>query len=271
MGLTVITAPAGLPVSLAEQKLHSRVDATADDTLIPRLVSAATDYCQSTTGQQLCAAVLEQTFDRFPADGILRLTRLPVLSIVSIRYTAADDTDTLIDADDYELIADDYGAQVRPALGLSWPSARAIANSVRVRFVAGTADAVTVNASTNTLTSNVRTFANGDVVRVAASGGADAALPTGLAVDTDYYVVGASGKTFGLATAAGGSAIDLTTAGTGTVYVYTGQPMSETLRAAVRLLAGHWYERREPIIVGAIQAEISFALDALLAMNRVFV
>lgn len=62
-------------------------------------------------------------------------------------------------------------------------------------------------------TSSNHGFITGDIVRVSNSGGG---LPTGLAVNTDYYVERVSDTTFRLRLTAGGSAIAYTDAGTGT-------------------------------------------------------
>lgn len=63
-------------------------------------------------------------------------------------------------------------------------------------------------ASPGVLTCNAHGRANGDRVRLSTTG----ALPTGLAVNTDYFVVNAAANTLRLSTVSGGSAI--TTTGT---------------------------------------------------------
>ena len=72
--------------------------------------------------------------------------------------------------------------------------------------------AFTADAATDTLTSNSHGLANGDVLTLTTT----SALPGGLAIDTAYYVVGATTNTFQLAASRAGSAIDITSAGTGT-------------------------------------------------------
>lgn len=75
------------------------------------------------------------------------------------------------------------------------------------------AAAFTASATTDALTSNGHGLANGDQVVVSNSGGG---LPGGLATSTIYYVISTATNTFQLATAPSGSAINLTSAGTGT-------------------------------------------------------
>ena len=43
----------------------------------------------------------------------------------------------------------------------------------------------------------------------------------------------------------------------------------ESLRSAVRLLAAHYYEQREPVVVGTTTAKIPMSVESLLWMNRV--
>ncbi len=60
------------------------------------------------------------------------------------------------------------------------------------------------------------TFVNGDLVRIVSTG----TVPTGLAIDTNYYVVSTNSTGFKLSATDGGSAINLTGEGTGTHTIY---------------------------------------------------
>ena len=51
--------------------------------------------------------------------------------------------------------------------------------------------------------------------------------------------------------------------GTGTTDV------PEGIRLAIRMLTSHWYESREPIVIGTIVAKIPTTVDALLMQYRV--
>ncbi len=74
----------------------------------------------------------------------------------------------------------------------------------------------TVDTSTDVFTATGHTYINGQRVRVSQSGGA---LPSPLVANTDYYVRDAATNTFKLALTSGGTAIDITTAGSGTLTV----------------------------------------------------
>lgn len=46
------------------------------------------------------------------------------------------------------------------------------------------------------------------------------------------------------------------------------QPFPSTIRSAMLLLIGHWYENREAVIIGTIQSPLSFAVESLLLPYR---
>lgn len=76
---------------------------------------------------------------------------------------------------------------------------------------AGTA--FTADAGTDTLTAASHGLSNGDVIALSTSA---SDLPDPLSINTIYYVISAATNTFQLSTSSGGSAVDLTDAGTGT-------------------------------------------------------
>lgn len=89
---------------------------------------------------------------------------------------------------------------------------------VNVTVAAPTAKTFTVDDATDIITTaSAHGLVTGNVLRVSNSGGA---LPTGLVGATDYFVILLSTTTFklasSLANAQAGTAIDITTAGTGT-------------------------------------------------------
>lgn len=75
-----------------------------------------------------------------------------------------------------------------------------------------TASTFTANAGTDTITQVAHGYANGWVLWLSSSG----SLPAGLSAGKEYYVVNKATDTYQLALTAGGAAIDLTSAGSGT-------------------------------------------------------
>jgi uncharacterized phiE125 gp8 family phage protein len=144
MALKLITAPSTYPVTLAEAKLHCRVDASDEDALITALITAATEMAEQATGRAIMPQTWELTLDAFP--DAFELTRIPVASVTSLKYWDTDGVQQTLDAGQYALNnADDFAAAtVAPVYGATWPATRGQINAVAVRYVAGYADAAAV-------------------------------------------------------------------------------------------------------------------------------
>lgn len=76
-----------------------------------------------------------------------------------------------------------------------------------------TAVTFTADSATDTLTATAHGLSNGEVVLVQSTG----TLPGGLSASTRYYVINQATNTFQLSATSGGSAIDITSNGTGTL------------------------------------------------------
>lgn len=148
MSLTLVTAPAAEPITLQEAKDHLRVDGADDDALISALITAARERIDGPYGW-LGRAILTQTWDfyldEFPAGTCIYLPLAPVQSVVSVTYTDPNGASQTFA--DYALGAD-LDSQPRLVLGWekAWPATRAIAEAVKVRFIAGYATPAAVPA-----------------------------------------------------------------------------------------------------------------------------
>jgi uncharacterized phiE125 gp8 family phage protein len=147
MALKLITAATALAVSLVEAKAHLRIDVSDDDTLLTAMITAATEAAEQATGRAIMPQTWELTLDEFPA--ALELTRVPVASITSVIYADLDGVDQTLSALLYSLDNyDDFGpAYVVPAYDTEWPDTRDQINAVKVRYVAGYANAAAVPES----------------------------------------------------------------------------------------------------------------------------
>lgn len=118
MELKVITPPAAEPLTLAETKLHLRVDHNTDDTLITALIATAREWVESYTGKSLVEQTRQITLSSWPY-APLRLHGGPVQEIESVKYTDKTGAEKTVAATVYYLtpsgeIALDYGQ--------TWPS-----------------------------------------------------------------------------------------------------------------------------------------------------
>ncbi len=137
MTLRLITAPAAEPLTLADAKLHLRVEHSADDDLITALIQAAREGAEHLTGRALITQTWERVLDAFPAAEI-ELGRAPVLAITSVKYIDPNGDEQTMDAADYSLDATTPSGWVLPSETLAaWPTTLDTANAVVVRFTCG--------------------------------------------------------------------------------------------------------------------------------------
>lgn len=92
----------------------------------------------------------------------------------------------------------------------------------------GLVTVTSVDAGTDTLTSNAHGIADGTPVKVYVP--AASTIPAGLSTTDTYYVVSSATNTFKLSDTLGGSAVDITSAGSGSFFVFQlNQPAVKTL------------------------------------------
>lgn len=142
MPLALITPPAVEPISLAEAKLHARVDDSDRDTLITVFIKSAREAAEHELGRALITQTWRLTLDEFPCAEI-ELPKPKVLSISSVGYVDADGVDQVVSSANYTLDSAQLPGWVLPAENFDWPATRAIANAVRVDFTAGYGPAAT--------------------------------------------------------------------------------------------------------------------------------
>ncbi len=246
MSLTIYSQSYSEVVSVDEAKVHIKQDddITDDDDLISAQIMASRDTIETATGscndrsRVMLATTYEWKMDWFPSY-CLKLPRVPVISVDSITYVDTAGVTQTLSASTYVV---DYGcSEIDLAYNMYWPSTQYQPGAVTIRFTAGQAATITAAQSTDVLTVYGRTFTNGDRVQLINSGGS---LPGGLTQRVTYYVVSASGSTFKLSLTAGGSAIDVTSIGSGIHYA-TFDPIGFTaMRQAVLLQLAKHYKGR---------------------------
>jgi len=181
------TAPE--PVTLAEAKLHCRVDGSTEDSLLTALITAGREYCEALTGCTLISTSWRLELSRFPdAGGDIIIPRSAVAAISSMTYIADDaSTVTMTSGTDFRLVTGLAVARIRKPVATAteaWPITLPIEDAVRVTFTAGTTvptaakqailllvghwyanrEAEVVGSSTNSLNLTVRALL--DAVRV---------------------------------------------------------------------------------------------------------
>jgi uncharacterized phiE125 gp8 family phage protein len=132
----VITAPTVEPVSVETAKLHSRVDGTAEDTLIASYITSAREKGEGVARRAFITQTLECIYDTWP-EGLLVLPRPPLQTIVSVKY---------LDDAGVEHLWTDYQVDARQQPGSLYfrtiPAASLYpSGAIAVRFTAGYGDA----------------------------------------------------------------------------------------------------------------------------------
>lgn len=194
MSLTLITGPAVEPLSLAEAKLHLRVDddLTEDDAYIAGLITVARQYLDG-PNSWLGRCLVNQTWrlDLCEFDDCVKLPLPPLQSVTHIKYYDTDDVLQTLSTDVYEVLtsATTYGS-VHRLDSQSWPTSISADKKkpIQITFVAG--------------------------------------------FGADWNAV----------------------------------PV--TIRHAMLMLIGHWYESREPVMVGESVSTVPLTVEALLSPYR---
>ena len=97
---SVITAPTTEPITLAEAKLHLRVNNTLEDSLITALITAARQWVENYSMRPLMTQTLQANYDTI-IDKEIRLNKFPIQSITSVKYIDLNGTEQTIDSSTY--------------------------------------------------------------------------------------------------------------------------------------------------------------------------
>ena len=181
-------APAVEPVSLAEAKLHLRVDADDENGLIDGLITMARRQAELISRRAFVTRTYEAQLDHWPYDGCIELAYPPLVSVTHIKYIDYVGAEHTMPALDYLVDAHREPGRIRLNWDASWPPEMLRpAAAVSIRYVAGYGDP---------------------------------------------------------------------------------EDVPEIYRQAILLLIGHFYEHREPVVVGTITAQIPMTVEALLLVDR---
>lgn len=152
MPLQLVSPPSEEPVSLADAKLHLRVDFTDDDALITALISAARQAAETITGRQIVTARWKMVLDSFPGPSLMGvpagspftlpghailIPKCPVQSVVSIQYLDMASAWQVMPATDYTMDLACEPARITPVFGKIWPITLPQIGAVSVTFDAG--------------------------------------------------------------------------------------------------------------------------------------
>lgn len=136
MTARVISPPALEPLSLADARAHVRVDDTAEDALIARLVSAARERIERLSGLALITQRWLVSLDCWPSGAVLELPVSPVASIDVVR--TFDDAGSATVADTSTLVLDGWARPARVLRTLpQWPAPGRLVQAIEIELTAG--------------------------------------------------------------------------------------------------------------------------------------
>lgn len=136
--LTVKTAATVEPLTLAEAKMHLKVedDANDEDALIQDLIVTAREWVENYCRRSVASRTYELRMDNWCTP--IRLPRGPVTSLTHIKYVNSGGTLTTLDADQYQVDLYSTPPCIVPAYGVVWPTVKSgEINAILIEYVAG--------------------------------------------------------------------------------------------------------------------------------------
>lgn len=160
--LTLVTAPALEPVTLADAKLFARISTSADDAIVTSLIQTAREWLETWTRRAFVTQTWKLALDNFPiyydwyeyspyqttapyqsasqwqTQNIIRLPVPPLQSVSLVQYIDTSGVlQTLAAVTGYQVDAASEPGRIAPAYGTFWPSVQAQISAVTIQFVAG--------------------------------------------------------------------------------------------------------------------------------------
>ena len=135
--LVRVTAPAALPISVAEAKAQMRVEGNDDDTIIERLVNAAVAFVdvQGVLGR----AMITQTWGEWlaPNPSTVLLSLGPVQSVSAIKYYDVDGVLQTATLADFNVFGTPNRITITPKTGKAWPITQNRDDAIKIEYVIG--------------------------------------------------------------------------------------------------------------------------------------
>ena len=261
MPLQILQEPAVEPLTLAEAKLHLRVDIPDDDALISALITSVRQYAETITRRAFIQQVWSYVIDSFPGPTLIgvpwgktftlprhaiEIEKSRVQQVLAINYLDMSGTPQVMPTAEYVVDTSSEPCRITPVFGQIWPIPLPQIGAVNVRFVAGYAAPVVFDPSAGTMTVQGawKPYAAGDAVQFSNVGGL---LPAGLSPGTSYFIASvATPNVYTLAAAPGGPAIVLTDAGSGVSLVGL---VPEGIRSWMKIRMTSLYEYRGDVVI----------------------
>lgn len=134
------TAPADDVITLAEAKLHCRVDDDDEDSKIVGYIQAALarlDGVDGILGRALISQTWTEQGNRFPYGTVLRMALAPVSDVVHVKYYDGDNVLQTLSAALYSRHLAASGAYIKLDDGQTWPATFTRDDAIEIQYTAG--------------------------------------------------------------------------------------------------------------------------------------
>lgn len=247
------------PLSLAEAKLHLRVDITDDDVLIGAMISSARKFAENLLQRSLISQAWRYTIDSFPGPTLIGipwgrtytlpqhaiiLERSRVQNVTAINYLDMSGTPQVVPTTQYIVDYSSEPCRITPVFGQIWPIPLPQIGAVNVQFTSGYATPVSVSGLNITVPTDWPALSVGQIVRFSNPDAINGVLPSPLMPATDYYIQSiVSAGVYTISATLSGPAITCTTSGTGTTLM--GEDIPAGIMSWMKLRIGTLYQHRE--------------------------
>jgi uncharacterized phiE125 gp8 family phage protein len=155
MKTRLVAGPAVEPITLADAKVHLRLDITDDDAYVSSLIAMARRTIERGLGLSLISQTWDLVLDSWPSSLVqrpwgfaqslnappsprqaIRIPNPPLISVTSITYDDPNGTLQTLASNQYRVLVGTPGLIV-PASGLSWPAIRSELEAITVRYLVG--------------------------------------------------------------------------------------------------------------------------------------
>jgi uncharacterized phiE125 gp8 family phage protein len=139
MALKIYAAPAVEPVSLAEAKLHCKIDGSEEDASMNIWITTARETVEGIARRALISQTWDMFLDEFPEGDELKIPFPPLQSTgLTVQYTNQDNVIATFNSVNYAVDIYSEPGRIKLVYGSAWPGDTLYAlNGVHVRFTAG--------------------------------------------------------------------------------------------------------------------------------------
>jgi uncharacterized phiE125 gp8 family phage protein len=147
-GYKVSVRPTVEPITVAEAKIHLKVDGSDEDAYIRALIEAARTWVERHIDAALMPQTIEESWDCLPTDSAekIMLRVWPVREIISVVYIDSVGVPATWLPINYVVNPRTVPVELAAAAGKTWPTVRDQAGAVVITYLAGHASAAQVPA-----------------------------------------------------------------------------------------------------------------------------